>query len=41
LETILIEQVVPIRKGRKFKREPDKYRQRTKPPMFKNRKRLI
>ena len=41
LEKILVEQVVPVRKGRKFKREPDKYRQRTKPPMFKNRKRLI
>ena len=41
LEEILIEQVVPVRKGRKFKREPDKFRQRTKPPMFKNRKRLI
>lgn len=41
LENILVEQVVPVRKGRKFKREPDKYRQRTKPPMFKNRKRLI
>ncbi len=41
LEGILIEQVVPVRKGRKFKREPGKYRQRTKPPMFKNRKRLI
>jgi hypothetical protein len=41
LEEILVEQVVPIREGRKFKRSPDKYRQRTKPPMFKNRKRLI
>jgi hypothetical protein len=41
LEEILIEQVVPIRKGRKFNRNPDKYRQRTKPPMFKNRKRMI
>ncbi|MBN2260751.1 MAG: IS4 family transposase [Clostridiales bacterium] len=41
LEKILIEQVVPVRKGRKFKREPDKYRQRTKPPMFHNRKKLI
>ena len=41
LEKILIEQVVPVRNGRKFKREHDKYRQRLKPPMFKNRKRLI
>ena len=41
LEKILIEQVVPIRRNRKFKREPDKYRARSKPPMFKNRKGLI
>jgi hypothetical protein len=41
LEELLIEQVVPVRKNRKFKREHDKYRQRMKPPMFKNRKRLI
>jgi len=41
LEKILIEQVVSVRKNRKFIRDPDKYRQRTKPPMFKNRKRLI
>lgn len=41
LEKILIKQVIPIRKDRKFKREHDKYRQRMKPPMFKNRKRLI
>ena len=40
LEGLLVEQVVPIRKGRKFKRDHDKYRQRTKPPMFKNRKGL-
>ena len=41
LEKILIEQVVPVRKNRKFIREHDKYRQRLKPPMFKNRKRTI
>jgi hypothetical protein len=41
LEKILIEQVVPVRKDRTFKREHEKYRQRTKPPMFRNRKRLI
>ena len=41
LEGLLVEQVVPIRNGRRFKRKPDKYRQRTKPPMFKNKKRNI
>lgn len=41
LEKILIDHVVPIREGRQFARNPDKYRQRTKPPMFKNRKRII
>jgi hypothetical protein len=41
LEQLLVEQVVPIREDRKYKRSPDKYRRRKKPPMFKNRKRLI
>lgn len=41
LERILIKQIIPIRKGRKFKRNVGKYRTRTKPPMFKNRKRVV
>jgi hypothetical protein len=41
LEGLLVENTIPIRKGRKFKRNPDKYRQRTKPPMFYNRKKNI
>jgi hypothetical protein len=41
LEAILIEQVVPIRKDRKITRETNKYHHRKKPPMFKNRKRVI
>jgi hypothetical protein len=41
LENILVTQLVPVKKGRKFKREKDKYRTRKKPPMFSNRKRVI
>jgi len=41
LESLLVEHTVPIRKGRRFKRQSDKYRQRTKPPMFHNRKKNI
>jgi len=41
LEEILIEHVVPIRKGRSFKRDVDKFITRKKPPMFKNRKRVL
>lgn len=41
LESILIKHTIPIREGRKYKRDVDKYRQRTKPPMFTNRKRNI
>lgn len=41
LEDILVTQLVPIKKGRKFKREKGKYRTRTKPPMFSNHKNTI
>ena len=41
LEQILVTQLVPIKNGRKFNRETEKYRRRTKPLMFKNRKRVI
>ena len=41
LEKLLIEHTIPIRKGRKFLRNTDKYRRRTKPPMFHNRKKNI
>jgi hypothetical protein len=38
LEIIIMQHTIPIRPGRRNKRDVDKYRQRTKPPMFKNRK---
>ena len=41
LEDILVKQIIPIRKGRKFNRNIGKYRKRGKPPMFKNKKRVI
>lgn len=41
LENIIMQHTIPIRPGRKNKRDVDKYRQRTKPPMFKNRKSII
>lgn len=41
LEQLFIINVVPIRPGRTNKREPDKYRQRTKPKQFKNRRSVI
>ena len=41
LEKILIKQVIPIRKGRSYPRNVEKYRTREKPPMLKNRKRNI
>ena len=41
LENIIMKHTIPIRTGRKNKRDVDKYRQRTKPPMFKNRKTII
>lgn len=41
LESLLLENPQPQRKGRSFKRNHGKYRCRTKPPMFKNRKRNV
>lgn len=41
LEKILIHHLVPIQKNRKFERDTGKYRKRTKPPMFLNRKNVI
>lgn len=41
LEALLLENPQPERKGRSFIRNHGKYRCRTKPPMFKNKKRNI
>ncbi len=41
LEKILVKQIIPIRNGRHFNRDVGKYRNRSKPPMFKNRKRVL
>lgn len=41
LKTLLLENPQPERKGRSFMRNHGKYRCRTKPPMFKNKKRNI
>jgi hypothetical protein len=41
LEELLIDHVIPVRKGRSFKRDVDKFITRKKPPMFKNRKKLL
>jgi|WetSurMetagenome_2_1015567.scaffolds.fasta_scaffold124693_1 hypothetical protein len=41
LEKLLVNHLVPIKGGRKFKREKDKYRTRKKPPMFSNRKKVL
>ncbi len=41
LKKIFIRNVIPIRKGRKEIREKDKYRNRKKPKVLKNRKRVL
>lgn len=41
LEQLFIINVIPIRSGRNNKREVDKYRQRTKPKQFQNRRSVI
>jgi len=41
LEQLFIINVIPIRPGRNNKRDVDKYRQRTKPKQFKNRRIVI
>jgi len=38
LQELFVKNVVPIRNGRKNKRDVDKYRQRTKPKQFNNRR---
>jgi hypothetical protein len=38
LKQLFIINVIPVRSGRKYKREKDKYRQRTKPKQFLNRR---
>jgi len=38
LKKLLIANVIPVRPGRKHPRDVDKYRQRTKPKQFKNRR---
>ena len=38
LKQLFIANVIPIRPGRKNKRDVDKYRQRTNPKQFKNRR---
>ena len=41
LKELFIRNVIPIRNGRKNKREVDKYRNRTKPKQFKNRRLIL
>lgn len=41
LEVLLLENPQPERKGRSFNRDHGKYRRRTKPPMFNNKKRSV
>ena len=41
LEELFIINVIPIRPGRTNAREVDKYRQRTKPKQFKNRRAIL
>lgn len=38
LKTLFLTNVVPVRPNRSFPRKPDKYRQRTKPKQFSNRR---
>ncbi len=41
LKTLFVTNVVPIRLNRSFVRDPDKYRQRTKPKQFNNRRTIL
>lgn len=41
LKQLFVLNVIPKRPNRKYKREPDKYRQRTKPKQFGNRRLLL
>lgn len=38
LKTLFVQNLVPVRPGRSSPRHKDKYRQRTKPKQFKNRR---
>lgn len=38
LKTLFVVNVIPIRPNRTFERNPDKYRKRTKPKQFTNRR---
>ena len=41
LQQLFVKNVVPVRKGRKNKRKVDKFRRRTKPKQFKNRRLIL
>jgi hypothetical protein len=41
LKELFVKNVIPIRPNRKFERKPDKYRQRTKPKQFHNRRTVL
>jgi hypothetical protein len=41
LKELFVKNVIPIRPNRKFERKPDKYRQRTKPKQFHNRRTIL
>ena len=41
LKTLFVTNVIPIRPNRTFERNPDKYRQRTKPEQFHNRRTVL
>lgn len=41
LKTLFVLNVVPVRPNRTFERKPDKYRQRTKPKQFHNRRTVL
>ncbi len=41
LKELFVKNVIPIRPNRKFERKPDKYRQRTKPKQFQNRRTVL
>jgi hypothetical protein len=40
LKTLFVKNVIPVRPNREYQRNPDKYRKRTKPKQFNN-KRII
>lgn len=41
LKDLFVKNVIPIRPNRKFERKPDKYRQRSKPKQFHNRRTIL